>query len=485
MTKVGAKSQPGQRFKHRRHIRHISAAASAYRHQSGFSMSPSSRILIVLVWLIFIAACGPSSAPSPPPTAVTAGAAPVPVSAELADPDADTISTDALLTRANAALKADQLFEPAGTSALDLYLAARNSATAETEATSAQPARRLTDAMAQVDPREQIQLAIADIFPSGLIWVERAMADDRRVEAERVLTLLEQAQPESIALDRLRDLLAQPEPAETVASTPVPSPSSTASGAAQTGTPRAATTDKSGSVFADSTPAAVAADPAAVVQSNSASAISAATTTVASATPPRSASSQTSPAKSATPQAPSDVTASTTTDSAAARPTAQRAPAAPMVLSQAAPRYPPRALKQRLEGWVLVGFTIRPDGRVDDVSVLNAEPAGVFDREAVGSMQRWQSNHPAKPSPRNGGLISSWLAKRDIDHRRRITTALLEGRAGARSVDSASIAARSTKAVFAPRGKCDAAAATPSKSSVSFALRFGRAHSLLPPRANT
>ncbi len=360
-------------------------------------MSPSFRVLCLpLSLLVLLAACGPASTP-PPPTVVEVGKAPATPGDEAANASSDEAGVEELLARANIALEADQLFDPAGSSALDLYLAARESASSDLAATGKQ-ARRLSDAMAQVDPREQIQLAIADIFPFGLIWVERAIADNRRVDAERVLGLLERAQPESISLRRLRDLLAQPEPATIAATTSAPSTDTTISANPPNAAPTTASIQQAGLPTTGTTTTPVAAPTAAVVDNNRASSMPATTTTLASVTPPVGANSQTLPTTSAnSPAQPSNRTAATGADTTTtAPPVVQRAPHTPVVLSQAAPRYPPRALKQKLEGWVLVGFTIRPDGRVDDVSVLNAEPAGVFDREAVGSMQRWQFQPPGQ-----------------------------------------------------------------------------------------
>ncbi len=46
---------------------------------------------------------------------------------------------------------------------------------------------------------------------------------------------------------------------------------------------------------------------------------------------------------------------------------------------------------------MLVSFTIQTKGSVGDVQVLEAEPSGIFERGAVGSMQRWKSQPPGQP----------------------------------------------------------------------------------------
>jgi protein TonB len=62
----------------------------------------------------------------------------------------------------------------------------------------------------------------------------------------------------------------------------------------------------------------------------------------------------------------------------------------PAVVSQVSPRYPPLALRRRIEGFVELSFTVQPDGSVTDISVINSEPRTLFNREAVNAMERWR-----------------------------------------------------------------------------------------------
>ena len=57
---------------------------------------------------------------------------------------------------------------------------------------------------------------------------------------------------------------------------------------------------------------------------------------------------------------------------------------------QVPPQYPPAALKQGIEGWVLVEFTIGTEGQVKDARVVKSEPAGIFDRPALDAVQRFR-----------------------------------------------------------------------------------------------
>ena len=53
------------------------------------------------------------------------------------------------------------------------------------------------------------------------------------------------------------------------------------------------------------------------------------------------------------------------------------------------PVYPREPLLNGVEGFVLLEFTITPDGRVEDVVVADAEPARVFDRAAKQAILEW------------------------------------------------------------------------------------------------
>jgi TonB family C-terminal domain len=58
-------------------------------------------------------------------------------------------------------------------------------------------------------------------------------------------------------------------------------------------------------------------------------------------------------------------------------------------------RYPTAAMRARQEGWVLVSFTVDPNGRTSDIKVVDAQPRRVFDRAAIDAVQRYEFT-PAK-----------------------------------------------------------------------------------------
>ncbi|MES9939651.1 MAG: energy transducer TonB [Candidatus Thiodiazotropha sp. 6PLUC2] len=57
------------------------------------------------------------------------------------------------------------------------------------------------------------------------------------------------------------------------------------------------------------------------------------------------------------------------------------------------PRYPQRALMRRIEGKVVLRFTINPDGSVSDAEVVESDPPGYFEQSALRAISRWQF-HP-------------------------------------------------------------------------------------------
>lgn len=54
------------------------------------------------------------------------------------------------------------------------------------------------------------------------------------------------------------------------------------------------------------------------------------------------------------------------------------------------PEYPMSALSRRIEGFVILSFTVTETGSVIDAEVLRAEPEGVFDRAALRAVSRFK-----------------------------------------------------------------------------------------------
>ena len=66
------------------------------------------------------------------------------------------------------------------------------------------------------------------------------------------------------------------------------------------------------------------------------------------------------------------------------------------------PEYPPRAVSNELEGYVILRFTVTETGSVADPEVLRSEPPKVFDRSAIRAILRWKY----QPQLANGEPVS-------------------------------------------------------------------------------
>lgn len=312
----------------------------------GWAAEPLRRLRLALLgalWLL--SACG--SDPTPSESAPTAS----PTVAGSTQPSPEPTGIEPASRRAEAALRAQRLFAPAGDNAFELFL----------QAVDEQPAD------------ERSRTALQDLLPYAVLHVEQRLVALDRVEAARVLGLLRRAQPEAPALPRLqRALQALPADAREQVATPLaapepaPLPAATAVAAESAAPPTAAppVTDRSD-------PAPPSQPPALPLS------------------PEPTAASVAAEAAPET-QRPSPAVAAT---GDTAEP---RSDALPRALRQVAPKYPPVAGRRRQEGQVEVAFTINPDGRVSDVQVLSSDPPRVFDRAAMAAMEDWRFEAPGR-----------------------------------------------------------------------------------------
>jgi protein TonB len=327
--------------------------------------------------LLLLAGCGGESAPPASPAASTPAAEPTAPAAAAAAADADAAST--LIERADRAAAADQLFEPAGDNALELYLRARAAAEGSAQAQGAR-GRRLLDSMADGGPGVVANPALGDLFPYGLVFAEQALRDGRRAEAERVMALLDQVRKDSPGLARLKSLAAaaaNPPAAAPARQQPAPGPLAARPAPALVAAPSTAAPPDAGTPAARPATARPPQPAAAAPGSRGAQPVA------PGAPAPAPAAAQPLASVAAAPAA----TPASATPEPAAQAEAQPAPAQLVSLS---PRYPARARRQRIEGWVAVRFRVQPDGSVTEVNVVAAEPEGIFDREAVGAVSRWR-----------------------------------------------------------------------------------------------
>ncbi|MDR9827256.1 energy transducer TonB [Vibrio sp. FNV 38] len=73
-----------------------------------------------------------------------------------------------------------------------------------------------------------------------------------------------------------------------------------------------------------------------------------------------------------------------------------------MPLYRVEPRYPPNALRRKLEGYVVMQFTIDPTGKPTDIEVIEANPSRVFEREAQRALKSWKY----QPRVEGGSAVS-------------------------------------------------------------------------------
>ncbi|MFC3606569.1 energy transducer TonB [Stutzerimonas tarimensis] len=59
-------------------------------------------------------------------------------------------------------------------------------------------------------------------------------------------------------------------------------------------------------------------------------------------------------------------------------------------LNDVRPQYPVRAQQRGIEGHIKLAFTITPEGRVENIRVIEASPPNTFDREARRAAARWR-----------------------------------------------------------------------------------------------
>lgn len=64
-------------------------------------------------------------------------------------------------------------------------------------------------------------------------------------------------------------------------------------------------------------------------------------------------------------------------------------------ISTGRPQIPEIAFEQGIEGWVEVVFVVLPNGTVENIRIINAEPKGVFEAAAVEGVSSWlYASHP-------------------------------------------------------------------------------------------
>jgi len=79
-------------------------------------------------------------------------------------------------------------------------------------------------------------------------------------------------------------------------------------------------------------------------------------------------------------------------------PVAAIAPSGPQALRVVQPSYPLDALRNGVAGKVDLEFRVDGEGRVRDIHVLAAQPAGVFEQSAIAALRQWRFEAPSAPA---------------------------------------------------------------------------------------
>lgn len=77
----------------------------------------------------------------------------------------------------------------------------------------------------------------------------------------------------------------------------------------------------------------------------------------------------------------------------------------PRVVHKVPPSYPFRAKRRGVEGKVEVRFLVDTKGRVSQVSLIQAEPEGVFEESALKAVRKWRF----EPGKKDGQPVATWV----------------------------------------------------------------------------
>ena len=77
----------------------------------------------------------------------------------------------------------------------------------------------------------------------------------------------------------------------------------------------------------------------------------------------------------------------------------------PRVIQKMEPSYPHRAKRRNITGQVTVKFLVTQNGSVDRLSILNAEPEGIFENSVMNALPHWRF----EPGYYKGKPVHTWV----------------------------------------------------------------------------
>jgi TonB family protein len=340
-------------------------------------------IFLALLWLL--AGDRSNRAPDAPAPLAAPTAAPVaPPAQPLADP---------VLSRARAAFAAGRYEAPSGRNALDLYAAV------------------LLARPGQAEARDGLDRTVAQIVSLARL----AEADGNHAEARRLLARVQSADASNLAVKRLAAYLVPPPPPASAAAglqsmpvdrpriaSPVVQPLLAAGAVANRPSATTPHASLAPTVAPGARPAATYAPPVVRPDPLAPRVVNADQLRAASLRAnrgPRPARSFGDPISSGLPIAgyvktppsvpPDQDTSASRISAAAAAALAMPADELGRVYS-VDPVYPPAALRDHVEGWVELIFTVTETGAVRDIEVVDSEPRGVFESAASKALSAWR-----------------------------------------------------------------------------------------------
>lgn len=323
------------------------------------SMRPVMRRLALgAIFICSLAACKQEGAAGPAPTAAPEAATRAAAPADVVSAEVAALSPEQLREKARTAYAESKLYAPAGDNALEYYLALRD--------------KRPGDA--------GVSSALTDLMPMAVIATEQSRDRGDVVEAQRLFALIEKADKQHPALDRLKRTIAV---AQDAAARRAQEQQLTAEQEAmrqqQLQQERERQQQQQQQQAAQQLASQQQAEQQAAAQ--------------------RAAEQRAAAEREAEQRAAAQRAEQQRAAQQAAPAPATPAPASTELraLSTPAPNYPTDALRAGQSGEVQVEFTVNPDGSVSNARVVRASPPRVFDREALTAVRRWRFEPVSAP----------------------------------------------------------------------------------------
>ncbi|BCT95375.1 cell envelope biogenesis protein TonB [Lysobacter helvus] len=322
-------------------------------------MSKSSRprvarlnlYVLVALGCATLAACGgKQEAATDAGVATSATAAAVAAPPPAVSEAVAAMSADQLREAASGALREQRLYAPAGNNAMEYYLALRDKAPSDPAVAS----------------------ALTDLMPYALIATEQSIQREDFTEAQRLYALMEKTDASAPALPRLKTTIAQSQQA-------------VAARAEQDKVKSEEDLKKQADLEKQRLAQQATAQQQAAAQLAQQQAAQAEADKKAAAQ--READQKEAAQRAAAAQQPA---ASAPAQQQASAPASSGGGGSLRAVSTPAPRYPPEAARRQQSGEVQVEITVGTDGSVTSARVVDANPARIFDREALAAVKRWK-----------------------------------------------------------------------------------------------